>query len=185
MSETPGLALQRFARSDRRVKYRMFACREISQVYDAPHMSNLPNKQIIIVLGILERDGRFLIIRRVDGEPMWHHKWELPGGGIEPGETPLEALHREVREETGLTIASPELLGVHTHHWHLPDHTLQTFILPYRAQVVGTASVILDPKENDADKWVTLDEFLAMPLEEQLGANRNMIEEMYAPKQRK
>lgn len=41
----------------------------------------------------------------------------LPGGRIEPGETLLEALHREVAEETGWTIQNPTLLGfIHYHH---------------------------------------------------------------------
>jgi len=136
-----------------------------------------------VVLGIIENAGRFLIIRRVDNEPMWHHKWELPGGKIEPGETPLEALHREIREETGLSVSSPKLLGIHTHHWHLPDRTQQTFLLAYRGQVNRPAEPIaLDPAENDAFRWVTLEEYLAIPEAEHLGANREMILQLYTSK---
>lgn len=44
-------------------------------------------------------------------------QWNLPGGGIDRGETPEDALHREVWEETGQRIAEVRLLEVHTAHW--------------------------------------------------------------------
>lgn len=51
-----------------------------------------------VVAAIIERDGRILIGRRRAGMP--HPlKWEFPGGKVEPGETPAEALARELREE--------------------------------------------------------------------------------------
>lgn len=37
--------------------------------------------------------------------------WDIPGGHLEPGETPIEAMERELFEETGVRIASPEVLG--------------------------------------------------------------------------
>jgi 8-oxo-dGTP diphosphatase len=46
---------------------------------------------------ILERAGELLVVSEASG-------WFLPGGGIEPGEDPIEALRREVREEAGLEI---------------------------------------------------------------------------------
>lgn len=47
---------------------------------------------------------------------------QLPGGGIDPGESPLQALHREVREETGWRIASPRRLGAFQRFTWMPDY---------------------------------------------------------------
>lgn len=43
--------------------------------------------------------------------------WGPPGGGIDPGEEPVDAVHREVREETSQKIDLGELVGVDTRHW--------------------------------------------------------------------
>ncbi|HLD18056.1 MAG TPA: NUDIX domain-containing protein [Patescibacteria group bacterium] len=139
----------------------------------------LPHKQLTIVLGIVERDDRFLVLRRVDEVPMRHHKWEFPGGKIEAGETPTDALRREVLEETGLQIGEPELLGIHTHHWHFSDFVQQTFLIAYRVATVSANEVVLCPGENDAHQWVTLDEFFE--LSDHLEANKAMLERLYVP----
>ena len=136
------------------------------------------HKQLTIVVGIIELDNRFLILRRVDEVPLWHHKWELPGGKIEAGEIPADALRREVLEETGLQIGEPQLLGIHTHQWNLPELTQQTFLIAYKASA-KSEGVTLCPEESDAYQWVTLDEFFA--ISDHLEANRDMISALYAP----
>lgn len=49
---------------------------------------------------------------------------QLPGGGIEPGESPVAALHREVFEETGWRIARPRRLGVFRRFTFMPEYDL-------------------------------------------------------------
>ena len=62
---------------------------------------------------ILDEDDRVLLCRFAIPDPAGTVVWAAPGGGIEPGETPLGALRREVREEIGLMIeADPP------HVWH-------------------------------------------------------------------
>jgi 8-oxo-dGTP diphosphatase len=57
-----------------------------------------------VVAAILEREGRILICQR---RPDQAHplKWEFPGGKVEPGESPGEALTRELEEELGIRVA--------------------------------------------------------------------------------
>jgi 8-oxo-dGTP diphosphatase len=58
-----------------------------------------------VVAAIIERQGRFLICRR---KPEQSHplQWEFPGGKVEPGETPEQALARELEEELGILGAA-------------------------------------------------------------------------------
>lgn len=49
---------------------------------------------------------------------------QLPGGGIDPGEQPLAALHREVREETGWVIAHPRRIGSFQRYNWMPEYTM-------------------------------------------------------------
>ena len=51
-----------------------------------------------------------------------HNEFQLPGGGIDPGESPLQALHREVFEETGWKIARPRRLGAHRRFVYMPEY---------------------------------------------------------------
>jgi len=64
------------------------------------------------------REGRLLLTRQAAPEP----EYQLPGGGIDAGETGLRALHREVFEETGWTIGNPRWLGTYRRFAFMADY---------------------------------------------------------------
>src|SRR5271169_6823498 len=68
-----------------------------------------PTRPYLAVSAAIFRDGRVLIVRRA--QPPAHGLYTLPGGGVELGETLVEAVIREVHEETGLEIEPLGLAG--------------------------------------------------------------------------
>lgn len=70
------------------------------------------------VYAILPRGGRVLLTYQSGPVP----EFQLPGGGIDPGEQPLRALAREVLEETGWTIARPRRIGAYRRFTFMPDY---------------------------------------------------------------
>lgn len=72
------------------------------------------------VYALLPMGRDLLLTHQAEPEP----EFQLPGGGIDPGESPLAALHREVLEETGWRIASPRRLGAFRRFTFMPDYDL-------------------------------------------------------------
>ncbi|SHE29944.1 RNA pyrophosphohydrolase [Thermomonas hydrothermalis] len=119
-----------------------------------------PNVGIVL----MQQDGRVFWARRVrrDG-------WQFPQGGIHTDETPLEAMYRELREETGLLPQHVEVLGA-TPGWlryRLPPHAIRTrdrlvcigqkqvwFLLHFRGQDSDLRLDLTDTPEFDAWRWV-------------------------------
>ena len=57
-----------------------------------------------VVAGLLVRDGRVLLCHRFAGRQWFPDVWDLPGGHVECGEPPINALARELEEELGIRI---------------------------------------------------------------------------------
>lgn len=72
------------------------------------------------VYAILPRDGHILLTFQASPLP----EFQLPGGGIDAGENPVTALHREVFEETGWHIARPRRLGFYRRFTFMADYDL-------------------------------------------------------------
>jgi 8-oxo-dGTP diphosphatase len=70
------------------------------------------------VYAVLLDGGALLATHQAEPVP----EYQLPGGGIDPGENPIAALHREVFEETGWRIGAPRLLGRFRRFAYMPEY---------------------------------------------------------------
>jgi 8-oxo-dGTP diphosphatase len=91
-----------------------------------------PKPDLLVVAAVIVSGGRVLLTRRNAGAHLAGH-WEFPGGKVEPGETPPEALRRELAEELGVAsvIAEPFAFNHHVY----PDRNV--LLLTYRARLEG------------------------------------------------
>ena len=107
-------------------------------------------KQIEVVAAIIrDSAGRIFATQRGYGE--WKDWWEFPGGKMEAGETPEEALRREIWEELDTRIAVEHLLM--TVEWDYPK-----FHLIMHCYLCRVESGRLELKEHEAAKWLGRDE---------------------------
>jgi 8-oxo-dGTP pyrophosphatase MutT (NUDIX family) len=92
---------------------------------------------------IRDAHGRLLLQERSSGEG-----WSLPAGAIEPGESPEQAVQREVLEETGLVVAPKEILGVfggQGFRYVYPNgDAVEYTVVLFRCTVTGETSATLD-----------------------------------------
>ncbi len=103
------------------------------------------------------RDGRVLLARIAPGFP-GAGCWTLPGGGVEWGEHPEDALRREVHEETGLTLGAIEYLGVDSQVYARDDGStpLHAIRLLYAADLTGDPRVVEEDGSVDDVAWVPM-----------------------------
>jgi phosphoglycolate phosphatase-like HAD superfamily hydrolase/ADP-ribose pyrophosphatase YjhB (NUDIX family) len=110
---------------------------------------------------IIGPTGKLLMIRTFK----WSNKWGIPGGKIKTDETALDALHREILEETGLLLREVEFILVQdcirSKEFFKPAH----FILLNYIAHTDRADVVLN-EEADEYRWVTVEEAEALPLNE-------------------
>ena len=109
---------------------------------------------------IFDPEGKALMIRT----HKWSNLWGIPGGKVKWGETCLEALRREIKEETNLEIQEVGFVLVqdclHSKEFYRDAHFV---LLNYTCQCVGEPRVCLNDEAREF-RWVTLDEALEMPI---------------------
>lgn len=103
---------------------------------------------------IIYREGRILLTHQSEPVP----EFQLPGGGIDPGEGSLRALHREVIEETGWKIADPRRFEGHLFYTYMPEY--QIWARKYCAIYTARATRAIGPprEAHHSAIWVDFDE---------------------------
>jgi 8-oxo-dGTP diphosphatase len=81
------------------------------------------DRTMIVAAGIVIENGRVLLAQR---KPDAHlaGAWELPGGKVEEGEDPRDALRRELREELGIDVRVGEIVDVTFHRYEAANKTI-------------------------------------------------------------
>ena len=113
----------------------------------------------LAVLCLLTEGDRILLQNRVKRD--WHG-YALPGGHVEPGESFVDAVIREMEEETGLTVIQPRLVGVK----QFPIENGRYLVLLFRADSYeGT----LRSSEEGRMEWVRYDALSGLPTVDDFG----------------
>jgi mutator protein MutT len=110
-----------------------------------------PSAPLVGVGAVIVEDGRVLLVRR-GTEPLKGH-WSVPGGLVELGEGLLDAVVREVREETGLVVAPVELIELLDRIHRETDRVRYHYVIAdYLCRVTG--GKLLAASDADAVRWV-------------------------------
>jgi len=126
-------------------------------------------KRIEVVAAIMIKNRQVFATQRGYGQ--WQGWWEFPGGKIEAGECPQDALKREIREELDADIKVGELLK--TVEWDYPD-----FHLTMHCFICSLLSESMHLNEHEAAAWLTrdtLDSVKWLPADEGLIQNIRKI----------
>lgn len=116
------------------------------------------------VRAIVQRDdGAVLLVRHT-----YRPGWSLPGGGVDSGETPLDAVIRELREETGVTpTQAPQFFGVyHNVYLGLDDYPIVYTVRTFTQQPTRSAEIA-------EVGWFSVDQ---LPLDTTPGSRRRIME---------
>ena len=116
----------------------------------------------VVAAVIFDAEGRIFATQRGYGE--WKDWWEFPGGKMEPGETPQQALRREIREELDAEIEVGELIRTVDYDYpafHLTMHCFRCSLRDNHLTLIEhEAARWLRPEEWQSVRWLPADEEL-------------------------
>lgn len=125
-----------------------------------------------VSVGVIQRNGTILLCQRKKGS-RYGLKWEFPGGKLEPGETPVEGLKRELQEELSLKVGDVERMETQTAFY--ADGGTFEVIYCFLSNFEG------EPKNNvfEQIRWVTLEELRTMDI---LEGNKSLVAQLSTPR---
>lgn len=103
---------------------------------------------LVVAAALFDQEGRVLLARRPEGKAL-AGLWEFPGGKLEPGETPEQALQRELQEELSVEIAQDDLKPLTFASFAYPSFHL---LMPLYMCRNWTGDI--NPREGQAIAWV-------------------------------
>jgi 8-oxo-dGTP diphosphatase len=118
-------------------------------------------KQITVMVGLVVRDNTVLMVKRHEPEVEGAHlRWEFPGGKVDFGETPEQAIIREIKEETGVIARVKRLLPrTFTTNWDYPWGIQHTLLFGFECEFVSEEKRQKDHHVENVE-WVRIDEVL-------------------------
>ena len=120
-----------------------------------------------VAIGIVVDDGLVLVSRRRSADPLGGY-WEFPGGKVEPGETPEQCLHRELREELNITVAIRSPFPTFEYSYPHVKVCLHPFLCDH---LDGEAT----PLAADEVRWIRADELSSYRFPD---ANDNLLKDL-------
>jgi 8-oxo-dGTP diphosphatase len=116
------------------------------------------NTLLVVAVALVDPDGRVLLAQRPEGKAM-AGLWEFPGGKVDPGERPEQALIRELREELGIDTEASCLAPL-----SFASHAYDDFHLLMPLWVCRKWDGIAQPREGQVLKWVRPNDLRAYPM---------------------
>ena len=100
------------------------------------------------VYAVMKYKGGFILVQK--GKGPFKGRWDLPGGKLDFGETPIEALEREILEETGLKLKSAKLIDALSYTYETKSEELHHTGIIYSLKVKSVKKLKREPDGNDS-----------------------------------
>lgn len=109
--------------------------------------------------GLIKKDDKYLVTLRASNKNYMPNLWDIPGGTVEFGEHSVDTLIREINEETKTKVIVRDLIFIYD---FVSGEKRHQFQMVYTCDFVS-GEIILNPREHQEYRWVTLEELEKLP----------------------
>lgn len=125
-----------------------------------------------VVSCFCQNDGNFILLLRQDHKSEGN-KWGVPAGKVNAGEIPIEAMKRELREETGIEVNLEDLTCSYKLFVKYPDYDFVYYI--FSTNLDSKKEIVIEPNEHKDGIWITPQKAIGMDLIEDLDTCIEML----------
>ena len=118
----------------------------------------------VAAYGLVTYDNKMLLCRISKELPRWEGQWTLPGGGLDFGEHPEDAVIREIKEETGLHVRVGDIATIDSIHDDSGTRDFHGIRIIYRTIYMGGELRNEVAGTTDACQWFSLEEIQSLTL---------------------